>query len=106
VVEMIKTVTMDCDDAIDYVRENVKVNDKLELSYNRVFTPGEVIAMETEEISGGPSCKLMVQISSNLGTTVDLDLEEIRDDLVELKHTPKDGEDTIIIIIERCETDI
>ncbi len=53
----------------------------------------------------GPSCKLMVQVSSNLGTTVELDLEEIRDDLVEIKHTPKDG-DTTIIIIERCETDI
>ena len=48
----------------------------------------------------------MVQVSSNLGTTVELDLEEIRDDLVEIKHTPKEGEDTTIIIIERCETDI
>ena len=104
---MIKTVIMDCDDAIDYVRENVKVNDILELSYNRVFTPGEVIAMDTEEESGDRNCKLMVQLSSDLlGSTVDVDLEEVRDDLVELKHTPKDGEDTTIIIIERCETDI
>ena len=102
---MIKTVTMDCDDAINYIRDNVKVNDKLELSYNRVFTPGEVISLDTEETSAGPCCKLMVQVSSNLGTTVELDLEEIRDDLVEIKHTPKDG-DTTIIIIERCETDI
>ena len=29
---MIKTVIMDCDDAINYVRENEKVNDELELS--------------------------------------------------------------------------
>ena len=103
---MIKTVTMDCDDAINYIRENVKVNDKLELSYNRVFTPGEVISLDTEETSAGPSCKLMIQVSSSLGTTIELDLEEIRDDLVEIKHTPKDGKDTTIIIIERCETDI
>ncbi len=48
----------------------------------------------------------MVQVSSNLGTTVELDLEEIRDDLVEVKHTPKDSDDTTIIVIERCETDI
>ncbi len=41
---MIKTIKMDCDDAIDYVRNNVKEYDDLELSYNRVFTPGEVIA--------------------------------------------------------------
>ena len=45
---MIKTITMDCDDAINYIRENVIVNDKLELSYNRVFTPCEVIALDTE----------------------------------------------------------
>ncbi len=103
---MIKTVTMDCDDAIAYVRKNVNVYDDLELSYNRVFTPGEVIAMDTEEKSGAPACKLLVQLSSELGTTVDIDLEDIKDDLVELKHTPKNGEDTTIIIIERCDPDI
>jgi len=59
--------------------------------------------MDTEEESGAPTCKLLVQLSSELGTTVDIDLEDIKDDLVELKHTPKDGGDTTIIIIERCD---
>ena len=45
---MIETMTMDCDEAIDYVRENVKVYDTLELSYNRIFTPGEVIGIDTD----------------------------------------------------------
>ncbi len=104
---MFKTITMDCDDAIDYVRKNVKVYDTLELSYNRVFTPGEVIAIDTEEESGDKNCKLMVQLSSEiLGSTVDIDLEEVKEDLVELKHTPQDGKNTTIIIIERCETDL
>ena len=98
---------MDCDEAIEYVRENVKVYDSLELSYNRVFTPGEVINIETEEECGDRACKLMVQISSEiLGSTVDVDLEEIRDDLIEIKHTPQDNNDATIITIERCESDI
>ena len=71
---MIKTIKMDCDEAIDYVRNNVKEYDDLELSYNRVFTPGEVIGIDTEEKSGEPACKLMVQVSSDIGTTVDIDL--------------------------------
>ena len=100
---MIKTIEMDCDDAIDYVRDNVKEFDTLELSYNRIFTPGEVIAIDT---CGDRVCKLMVQISSELGTTVEVDLEEIKDDLVEVKHTPQKGKDTTIIIIERCESDL
>ncbi len=100
---MIKTVKLDCDDAIEYVRNNVKEYDNLELSYNRVFTPGEVIGMYTEEESGDPACKLMIQVSTELGATVDLDLKEIKDDLVELKHTPKDSDETTIIIIEKCE---
>ena len=102
---MTKTITMDCEDAIEYVRNNVKVFDTLELSYNRIFTQGEVIVMDTEEECGDNACKIMVQISSDMGTTVDVDLEEVKDDLVEVKHTPKAGEETIIVI-ERCDTDI
>jgi hypothetical protein len=103
---MIETMTMDCDEAIDYVRENVKVYDSLELSYNRIFTPGEVIGIDTEEECGDKACKLMIQIASQLGTTVDIDLEDLKDDLVEVKHTPQDSKKTTIIIIERCETDL
>ena len=78
-----------------------------ELSYNRVFTPGEVIGIDIEEEkSGEPACKVMVQVSSDIGTTVDLDLQELKDELVEVKHTPKDSDNSTIIIIERCENQI
>lgn len=103
---MIKTKEMDCNDAIKYVRNNVKEYDSLELSYNRIFTPGEVIAIDTEEECGGSACKLMIQIDSKLGKTVDVDLQEIKNDLVEVKHTPKNSKETTIIIIEKCETDL
>ena len=104
---MIKTITMDCDEAIDYVRNNVKEYDDSELSYNRVFTPGEVIGIDIEEErTGEPVCKVMVQVSSDIGTTVDLDLQELKDELVEVKHTPKDSDNTTILIIEKCENDM
>jgi hypothetical protein len=104
---MIKTIKMDCDEAIDYVRNNVKEYDDLELSYNRVFTPGEVIGIDIEEEkSGAPACKVMVQVSSDIGTTVDLDLQELKDELVEVKHTPKDSDNSTVIVIERCENQI
>jgi hypothetical protein len=104
---MIKTIKMDCDEAIDYVRNNVKEYDDLELSYNRVFTPGEVIGIDIEEEkSGEPACRVMVQVSSDIGTTVDLDLQELKDELVEVKHTPKDSDTSTVIVIERCENPI
>ncbi len=103
---MIKTITLDCDDAIDYVRKNVKVYDTLELSYNRIFTSGEVIAMDTGKESGERACKVMIQLSSDMGTTVEVDLEKVKDDLVEVKHTSDDGEETTIISIESCDTKV
>jgi hypothetical protein len=48
----------------------------------------------------------MVQVSSDIGTTVDLDLQELKDELVEVKHTPKDSDNSTVIVIERCENPI
>ena len=78
---------MNCDDAVEYVRKNVKEFDKVELSYHRIFTPGEVLSIETGECDEEGVCRLMVQVSGEtIGNTVELDLEEIKDDLVEIKH--------------------
>jgi hypothetical protein len=101
---MEKNKTMDCDEAVDYIRNNVKHFDVLELSYNRVFTPGEVIVVEEYDCEDRKSCRITVQIEGDLGQAVELDMEEIKDDLIEIKHIPDgDGEPTIITI-EKCET--
>ena len=104
---MVKTMTMDCEEAIEYVKKNVKPYDNVELSYNRVFTPGEVINIETCVLNGGrKSCSVMVQLSGDtLSNTVEVDLEEIKYDLIEVKHLPKDDEE-ILITIEKCDSDI
>jgi hypothetical protein len=103
---MEKKLTMDCDEAVEFIRNNVKRFDTLELSYHRVFTPGEVLNIEEYDCEDGKSCKVMVQIESELGTSVELDMEEIKDDLIEIKHIASDEEDPTIITIEKCDSDL
>ena len=98
---MEKQIKMDCDEAIEYVKNNVKTYDNLELSYNKVFTPGEVINVDAKCLAGRDICNVMVQLSSEtIGTTVEVDLEEVKDDLIEIKHTPNGKDDAIVITIE------
>jgi hypothetical protein len=101
---MEKKMKMDCDEAIEYVKNNVKTYDNLELSYSRVYTPGEVINVHTECLKGKDTCSVMVQVKGDtLNSTVEVDLEEVKDDLIEVIHTPKDKDDTIVISIDRCD---
>jgi hypothetical protein len=45
----------------------------------------------------------MVQISGDtLGSTVDIDLEEVKYDLIEVRHIPQEGDETLITI-DYCE---
>ena len=102
-----RTLTMDSEDAINYVEENVKVYDVLELSYHRIFMPGEVLSIDKENRKGKKSFRVMIQVAGILyPRSVEVDLEEVKDDLVEIKHIPKNGEEATIIIIEKCDTEI
>ena len=50
---MIKEVEMTFDEAVEYIRNNVHVKDTLEVSYNRIFAPGEVLGItEEDEVTG------------------------------------------------------
>ena len=103
---MERKLTMDCDEAVEFIRNNVKRFDTLELSYHRVFTPGEVINVEEYDCEDRKSCRVMVQVESELGNSVELDMEEIKDDLIEIKHIASDSEDITTITIEKCDSDI
>jgi hypothetical protein len=101
---MEKNLKMDCEEAIEYVKNNVKTYDNLELSYNKIYTPGEVINVVIECLKGKETCSVMVQLAGDtINSTVEVDLEEVKDDLVEVKHTPKDKDDTTVITIDRCD---
>lgn len=103
---MEKKLTMDCDDAVDYIRNNVQRFDTLELSYHRVFTPGEVITVDEYDCEDRKSCRIMVQVEGELGQSVELDMEEIKDDLIEIKHIPSGEGDTTVITVEKCDSDL
>lgn len=88
---------MDCDKAIEYIKENVQIYDVLELSYNRVFTPGEVLNIDTSEYNGKSGLKVVIHVSEDTFTsTVEVDLEEVKEELIEVIHIPqnKDGKNS------------
>lgn len=100
-----KELKMDCDLALDYIKDNVKEGDILELSYNRIFTPGEVLNIDTSKYNGVEGLKVLIHVSEdNFSSTVEVDLEEIKNDLIEIIHIPKNSNEKIVILIDLCES--
>lgn len=82
---------MSAEEAIEYVRENVQIRDILEISYNRIFAPGEVLNIISEDEETGEGLKVSLQLNGEiLNQVVDVDFKEIKDDLLELRHIKGD----------------
>lgn len=82
---------MSAEEAIEYVRENVQIRDILEISYNRIFAPGEVLNIISEDEETGEGLRLSLQLNGEiLNQVVDVDFKEIKDDLLELRHIKGD----------------
>ena len=95
-----KELELTTKEAVNYLKENVKIHDKLEISYNRVFADGEVLNVDFSEYFGEPGFKLLVFMEdSDLGSTVEIDVYEIQDDLIEFIHKPVDGEEVEVTVI-------
>ena len=96
---MVEEVQMTIDEAIEYVRNNVYVNDVLEVSYNRIFAPGEVLGITEEDEVTGEGLRVGLQLTGEiLNQSIEIDLNEIGDDLLEMRHV-HDGNETIIELI-------
>lgn len=94
---MEKIIKMEPDEAIEYIRDNVQISDTLELSYNRVFSPGEVLGITEEDPETGEGLTISLQLNGEiLNQSVDIDLKEIKDDLIEIRHIVE-GKDDILI---------
>ena len=92
---MEEELILKADEALDYVRNNVEIFDVLELSYNRVFVPAEVIDIDLDTEN---SLKLMLQMNGEIiNDTVELDLVEVKDELLEIRHI-RDDKLTIIVV--------
>ncbi len=93
---MEEEINLKADEALDYVKNNVETYDTLELSYNRVFVPAEVLDINVDTEN---SLKLMLQMKGEIiHETVQLDLEEVKDELVEIRHVTDDK--TTVIVVE------
>ncbi len=91
---------MSAEEAIEYVRENVQIRDILEISYNRIFAPGEVLNIISEDEETGEGLRVSLQLNGEiLNQVVDVDFKEIKDDLLELRHI-KEGKITIVEVYD------
>lgn len=97
---MEKEINLNADAAIEYIESNVENYDVLEISYNRVFVPGEVLDISTLEKDGMKSVRVLIKMNAKtIKETVEMDLMEIKDDIVEIRHIT-DETSTLLVIEE------
>lgn len=95
-----KDLELTTKDAVEYLKENVKIHDKIEISYNRIFAEGEVLNVDFSQYFGEPGFRLLVSLDeSELGATVEIDVYEVEEDIIEFIHYPKDGEVVEVTVI-------
>ena len=95
-----KTLELTTKQAVEYLKDNVKMHDNIEISYNRIFAEGEVLNVDFSEYFGKPGFKLLVSLDeSELGAIVEIDVYEVEDDIIEFIHYPKDGEEVDVTVV-------
>ena len=95
-----KELKLTTQEAVEYLRENVKIHDNIEISYNRIFAEGEVLNIDFSEYFGEPGFKMLVSLDeSDLGATVEIDIYEVEDDIIEFIHYPKEGDEVEVTVI-------
>jgi len=95
-----KELELTTEEAVSYLKENLEIHDNIEISYNRIFAEGEILNVDFSEYFGKPGFKLLVSMDeSNLGSTVEIDIYEVQDDIIEFIHKPKDGEEVEVTVI-------
>ena len=72
------------DDLKDFINENFKEGAFLEISYNRVFIPGEILFIDED-------ASITLQLKGKLlSQRVDINIDEVKEDLVEIVYTYED----------------
>ena len=69
-----KELNLTTQEAVSYLKENVEIHDKIEISYNRIFAEGEVLNVDFSEYFGKPGFKMLVSLDeSDLGAVIEID---------------------------------
>ncbi|MGX8694401.1 MAG: DUF2097 domain-containing protein [Methanobrevibacter sp.] len=96
---MVEEIEMTFEEAVEYIRNNVHVTDILEVSYNRIFAPGEVLGITEEDEETGEGLRVSMQLTGEiLNQSVEIDFKKIEDDLIEMRHI-HDNKEIIIEIL-------
>ena len=96
---MVEEIQMSFEDAVEYIRNEVNVGDILEVSYNRIFAPGEVFGITEEDEITGEGLRVGMQLNGEiLNQSIEIDFKEIEDDLIEMRHVTDDKELIIEIL--------
>ena len=96
-----KQLSLSTEDAVKYLKENVKIHDTLEIAYNRIFAEGEILNMDFSDYFGKPGFKMLMSLDeTHLDPTIEIDVLEIQEDLIEFKHKPQnDGEIVEVTVV-------
>lgn len=96
---MVEEIQMSIEDAIEYIRNNVHVGDVLEVSYNRIFAPGDVLGITEEDEVTGEGLRVAMQLNGEiLNQSIEIDFNDIADDLIEMRHITDEKELIIEIL--------
>lgn len=95
-----KELELTNDEAVEFLRNNVKIHDNLEISYSRIYANGEVLNVDFSEYYGKPGFKMLISLDdADFNPTIEVDFDEIKDLLIEFHHFPRNGEDTLVTVI-------
>ena len=95
-----KELELTTEEAVKYLKENVKMHDRIEIAYDRIFAEGEVLNVDFSEYFGKPGFKMLVSLDeSDLGATIEIDIYEYEQDIIEFIHYPKNGEEVEVTVV-------
>ncbi len=95
-----KQLSLSTEDAVKYLKENVKIHDTLEIAYNRIFAEGEILNMDFSDYFGKPGFKMLMSLDeTHLDPTIEIDVYEIQEDIIEFTHTPQDGGEVVDVTV-------
>ena len=87
-----KHIVLKEDELEDYILKNFKEDAFLEISYNRVFIPGKILYIDDD-------ASITLQLKGQLlNQRVDIDISEVKKELVEIIYTS--DEESVIITIK------
>ncbi|SDA53813.1 DUF2097 family protein [Methanobrevibacter millerae] len=95
-----KKLELSVDEAVNYLKENVKIHDNLEIAYNRIFAEGEVLNVDFSKYFGKPGFKMLMSLDeTHLNPTIEIDIYEIQEDLIEFTHYPQDDGEVVDVTV-------